>query len=223
MSLDFASISTASTARSTTWSTSTVRGSLERLVVLQPGELDDLLHQPVQPGRLGLHPRGEPQHRLRVVGGLLHRLGEQGEGADRRLQLVGDVGDEVTPDRLYATLPGAVLDQHQHQPVAQRGHPGVRRGRGSTGRAGDVQVDLAGLAVAAYEPDQVAQRLEPDLAVAHQPQGVRRRRRLQRRCRRCRARPRSTGARSVPRRRRAARSRPRSVTVAVACRGARDR
>ena len=110
---------------------------VQRVVALQPGQLDDLLHQPGQPVALGLHPAGEaaapPRGRRRPPAtASASRL----ERADRGLQLVADVGDEVAADRLDPALAGAVLDQRQHQPAAQRGDPGgdVRaarpRGRG---------------------------------------------------------------------------------------------
>ena len=67
---------------------------------------------------------GEPVHGLGVVGGLVDRLGQQPDRADRGLQLVADVGDEVAADRLDPALAGAVLDQRQHQPRAQRRDPG---------------------------------------------------------------------------------------------------
>ncbi len=68
-----------------------------------------------------LHPAGEALHGLGVVGGVVTASAEQPDRADRGLQLVADVGDEVAPDRLDPTLAGAVLDQHQHQPGAERG------------------------------------------------------------------------------------------------------
>ena len=56
---------------------------------------------------------------LRVVGGVLDRLGEQRERADRRLQLVPDVGDEVAADRLDPAGLGDVL-QHQRDRAGRR-------------------------------------------------------------------------------------------------------
>ncbi|BFO22625.1 hypothetical protein SHKM778_90130 [Streptomyces sp. KM77-8] len=50
---------------------------LQRVVVLHPGEVDEFLHEVGQPGRLDLHPSGEPFHRLRVVGGVHHGLGQE--------------------------------------------------------------------------------------------------------------------------------------------------
>ena len=46
---------------------------LERVVALEPGQLDDLLHEPGEPVALGDHPLGEPLHGLRVVGGVARR------------------------------------------------------------------------------------------------------------------------------------------------------
>ena len=84
-------------------STGTGSGSISGPVVLHPGEVDDLLDQAGQPGRLDLHPAGEALHGLRVVGRVGDRLGEQRERADRGLELVADVGDEVAADRLDPT------------------------------------------------------------------------------------------------------------------------
>ena len=151
---------------------------LERVVALQPRQLDDLLHQPAQPRALGLHAAREPDHRLRVVGRLLHRLGEQVQRADRRLELVGDVRHEVTADGLDAALPGAVLDECEHEPAAQRRDtcgdvlwcdaPATR----------DDQLGLADLPVATHLPDEVGQLLHGHLPPAHHAERVGRRRGL---------------------------------------------
>ncbi|KIX78569.1 hypothetical protein SF12_08350, partial [Streptomyces sp. MBRL 601] len=98
-------------------------GVLHRVVVLHPGEVDQLLDEAGEPGRLDLHPPGEPLDRLRVVGRVPDRLGEQGEGADRGLQLVADVGDEVAAYGFDAAGLGEVLDQEQYQAGAERGDP----------------------------------------------------------------------------------------------------
>ena len=103
-----------SMASPTTSSTSIGCGACPRVGDLQPGELDDLLHQRGEPQRLPLHALGEPADGLGVVGGVLDRLGEQVQGADRGLELVRDVGDEVPPDLLDPAGLGPVVDQHQH-------------------------------------------------------------------------------------------------------------
>ena len=102
---------------------------------LQPGQVDDLLHEPGQPGRLHLHPLGEPGHRLRVVVGVEDRLGQQGQPADGGLQLVRHVGDEVAPDLLEPAGLAAVVDEEQHVLGAQRRDPGADDEPRSTGRA----------------------------------------------------------------------------------------
>ena len=84
----------------------------ERARHLQPGQLDDLVHQRRQPRGLRLHPAREPAHRLRVVGGVLDRLGEQRQRAHRGLELVRHVDDEVAPDRLEPPRLRQVLRQH---------------------------------------------------------------------------------------------------------------
>ena len=124
MPLSAASTPTRSIARDTTTSTATGVHIVGRVVALQPGQLDDLLDQALEPLALGAHPLGEPLDRLRVVGGLAHRLGEQGQRTDRSLELVADVGDEVAADGVGLALAGAVLDQDEDEPASQWGDPG---------------------------------------------------------------------------------------------------
>ena len=88
------------------------------------------------------HPAGEPADRFGIVGGVLDGLSEQGQGADRRLQLVADVGDEVAPDLLDPPVLGLVLGEHQDQAIAadvsaqrgdpdgEAGHPAAETARG---------------------------------------------------------------------------------------------
>ena len=109
--------------------------SLERLVALQARELDDLLDHPGQSVALGEHPPGEPLDRLRVPGGVGHRLREELDRPDGGLQLVGDVRDEVSAYRLDPALAGAVLDQRQDEARAQR-RDARRDHPGRTARAG---------------------------------------------------------------------------------------
>ena len=97
---------------------------VERVVALQPGELDDLLHQAGEALALGVHPAGEPLHGLGVVGGVDDGVGEQLDRADRGLELVADVGHEVATDRLHPAFAGAVLDQGEDELAAQRRDPG---------------------------------------------------------------------------------------------------
>ena len=138
-------------------------GVLQRVVALQPGQFDDLLDQPAQPGRLDPHPAGEPLHGLRVVGGLGDRVGEQDQRADRGLQLVADVDGEVAADGVQPAFPGPVLHQHEHQLAAQRRHPGTHVLRGAEPAADDLQVLLADLPVPADRADHGQQ------VVDHQP------------------------------------------------------
>ncbi len=92
---------------------------------LEPGQVDDLLDQLGEPGRLDLHPPREAGDRLRVVVGVEHGLGEQREPTDGRLQLVRDVGDEVAPDLLDAPRLRPVLDEQQDVRGPEGGHAGV--------------------------------------------------------------------------------------------------
>ena len=172
--LESASIALVSTATPMTSSMLDRGRGLQRVVGLQPGQLDDLLHEPGEPVALGEHPAREPLDRLRVVARVGDRLGQQLDRADRRLELVADVGDEVAAYGLDPALAGAVLDQGQHQPRAERRDPGgdVPGGRG---RAVHQQLGLADLAVAAYLVDQPVELVGDQLGAAHQPEGVRRR------------------------------------------------
>ena len=132
-------------------------GRLERVVALEPGQLDDLLDQLGEPVALGQHPPGEALHGLGVVGGVGDRLGEQADRADRGLQLVADVGHEVAADRLDAALARAVLDERQHQAGAQRRHARGQRAGDPAARARAARVALADLAVPADLRDEVDQ------------------------------------------------------------------
>ena len=145
---------------------------VEGVVALEPRQLDDLLHQPGEPGALGLHPPREPGDRLGVVGGVLDGLGQQVEGADGRLELVGHVGDEVATDRLDAALAGAVLHEGEHQPARQRRDAGVHVHRRPALPAVHDQLRLADLPVAAYLPDEVGQRGDGEGVAADQPHDV---------------------------------------------------
>ena len=76
---------------------------------LDPGQVEQVLDDAAEPLGLGPHPLGQPGHHLRVVLAL-EGLGQQAEGADRGLQLVADVGDEVAPHGLEPAPLGDVLD-----------------------------------------------------------------------------------------------------------------
>ena len=148
-------------------------------MALQPGQLDDLLHELGEPVALGEHPPGEALHGLGVVGRVGDGLGEQADRADRGLELVADVGHEVAAYGLHAALAGAVLDERQHQPGSERRHPrGQRAGEPAVER-GQVDVALADLPVASHLRDEVEQLGQQDGVAAHQPEGVRRRRGLE--------------------------------------------
>ncbi len=84
------------------------------------------------------------------------------------------VGDEVAPDRLYATGLGEVLDQEQHQPGAQRGDPGGDgEGVPAAGAApGEVQLDLPYLAVPPGVAGHVEHRLDGEATTSDQAQRI---------------------------------------------------
>ena len=77
-------------------------------------------------------------HRLRVLGGALDRLGQQRQRADRGLQLVRDVGDEVAPYVVDPGHLGPVVGQDERQVGAEPRHlhaPGPPAGRRGAGAA----------------------------------------------------------------------------------------
>ena len=90
--------------------TSTRLAAGQRLGALQPGQIDQFADQPAEAGALALHARGEASDGLRIVGRVLHGLGQQGERTDRRLQLVRHVGDEVPADLLEPARFGDVVE-----------------------------------------------------------------------------------------------------------------
>ena len=87
---------------------------------LDARELDDLLHQMGEAPGLRLHPLGEAAHRIGVLGRVLHGLGQQGDRADGGLQLMGHVGDEVTPGLLDPDRAGEVVGHQQRAVLAER-------------------------------------------------------------------------------------------------------
>ena len=91
----------------------------QRLPALQPGEVDELAYQAAQPVGLVGDPAGEALDGVRVVGGLLDRLGKEGQGTDGGLQLVPDIRDEVPADRLRTAGLGDVL-QHERDRTGRR-------------------------------------------------------------------------------------------------------
>jgi hypothetical protein len=154
------------------------RGLGDRLVTLQAREIDDLLDQVRQPVALLEHPAGEPLDRLRVVGGVVHGLAEQLDGADRGLQLVAHVGDEVTPDGVDAALARAVLDQCQHQPGAKGRYARSHMARGRARRT-QLELGFADLAVPADLGDQLGELRVGERVAVDQTEGVRRGRGLE--------------------------------------------
>ena len=150
MFLAAAAVRVRSTTSLTIRSTATGTWRRQRVGALQPGQLEQLLDQSGQPLRLVVDALGEAAGRLRVVGRLEQRLGQQRQRADRGLELVADVGHEVAAHpghpvrlgdvgRLDRHVPGRVVrtGQRDHPyPHAQRlpasGRPPPPRGRSSS-------------------------------------------------------------------------------------------
>ena len=97
------------------------------LLGLDPRQVEQVLDDAAEPLGLGPHPAREPGDHRRVVLAL-ERLGHQAQRADRGLQLVADVGDEVPADGLQPAPLGDVLDD-RHRPqdgavLGRAGRPG---------------------------------------------------------------------------------------------------
>ena len=101
-----------------------LRGRRRRMV-LDAGEVDDLLDQLGQALRLPLHAPTEALDRGRVVGEVRDRLGEEGHRPDRGLEFVGDIGHEVTTDGVDAHRFGLVVAEDEDEGGAQGSDTGV--------------------------------------------------------------------------------------------------
>ena len=124
----------------------------------------------VEPLALVLHPAGEPATASGSSAASSTASASRVERADRRLELVADVGDEVAADGVDPARLGAVLDQHQHEPAAQRRHPGGDLQRRDRGPRGSTELGLADLAVPAHLADQLEQLGDGRPVAADQPE-----------------------------------------------------
>ncbi len=142
---------------------------------LEAGEVDDLLDEAGQPRGLDEDPLGEPLDGDGVLLRVEDGLGEQRDAADRGLQLMADVGDEVAADLLDAPRLGVVLGEDEHVRDGQRrdAHPHDGAGVG-VGPAGEVELGLADHPVAADLAGEVAQLAVDELAVPDEPVADRR-------------------------------------------------
>ncbi len=147
------------------------RGVLQHGRALEPGEFDDLADQARQTGGLALHAPREAVDGLRVVLGVHDRLGEQGDAADGGLQLVADVGHEVTAGLLDPAPLGLVVDEQQEVAHAERRHAGGDVGGGRHARPVDVEVLLTDHAVSGDLLDHRLDRRVDEPSVAHQTVG----------------------------------------------------
>ncbi len=162
----------------------------QRVGALQPREVDELLHQPGQPAGLVLQPAGEAAHRGRVLARVEQRLGEQRHRADRRLELVADVGDEVAAHRLDAAGLGDVLDEQGDVAlgVADRRDPHAHGlGQPHQPAAGRLDLDLLRLPAAPHVARPAGAARRPAAGCRARPRARRPSGWPARRCRRRRA------------------------------------
>ena len=131
-------------------------GAGERVVALQPGQVDDVLHEMAEPRGLHLHALGEVAHLVGVVAGGEHGLGQQRQRAHRGLELVAHVRHEVAPDDVDAALLGEVVDEDEDRPGAEGGDADAQLEElPAQGWAPDPHLLLAGVAVVGDPLDQV--------------------------------------------------------------------
>ena len=118
---------------------------------------------------LHLHPVSKAGHRLGIVLGLEDGLGQQRQPADRCLELVADVDDEVATGLLDPSSLGAVVHEQQHVLAAQRGHPSADRDPATPqGAARQIELDLPDDPVAADLSGQMTQLVVDQVVIADQ-------------------------------------------------------
>ena len=120
--------SASGTRGATTSATSSARSTAPRSerdgARVEAGELELLLHQPLEPGGLLGHRREELAAVALADPVALQQLQEALERGDRRLELVGDVGHQVAPGALQPALVGDVAQRHDHPGVGVARQPG---------------------------------------------------------------------------------------------------
>ena len=150
----------------------------QRVVGLNSRQLDDLNNEIGQPRRLDTHPAREPSNGGRVVGCILDRLGQQRNRADRCLELVADVGNEVATGLLDPLSRRLVVGQDEHQALVKGRDPSGQICGGDANAAVDLEVNDAAIAFAPNAADQLEQP-EPQPSASYQAKGPRGRRRLE--------------------------------------------
>ena len=148
------------------------------VALLEAGELDDLLDQDAQAAGLLAHAPGVVAHEVGVVGAGLDGLGQQLDRADRGLELVGDVGDEVAAHGLHPAGGGAVLDEDEDAPLTDAGRAHLQVELARTGHPPPGHGD-GGVLRLPRGPHPVHHRRHgrfDDGVVAHDVEGVGRRR-----------------------------------------------
>ena len=145
-----------------------------RALGLEAREVQQVVDDARHAERLEVDPLGEPRgHRGITLDE--EGLGKQAEGADRRLQLVAHVGDEVAADLLEAPALRDVLDHGEHTELAA---PVVDERGADVERASRRAVEVDGPLGAATAPclcEQLGDRLGGDrvaVAAGHELLGV---------------------------------------------------
>ncbi len=142
------------------------RRTTRRFLGLDEAEIEEVVDDARQPLRLLDDPFGQRTRDRGVVLGD-ERLRQHLERADRGLELVADVGDEVAPHALDAVHVGDVGDERGH---TQRAVSGAERHRREVHdrarRAEELQLALAGLAVERARHERVERAGDDRVGVA---------------------------------------------------------
>ena len=145
-------------------------GPGHRILALQPRERDELVDEQREPLRLGLDLAREAGDRVGILGGVLDRLGQQRDGADRRLELVRRVRHEVAAGRLDAERGRTIVRDDQGALGAQRDDADGQLQGGTPPPPLLVEVDGDELPLRAHLTHQVVQRRDPDPGTADDPE-----------------------------------------------------
>ena len=151
-----------------------VVGLDQRVPLLEAGELDDLLHEHAQARGLLAYAADVVADEAGVVDGALDGLRQEGDGPDRGLELMGDVGDEVAAHVLQTLGGGAVVDEDEDATASDGGHAHVQVEVPGPVDApsGDGQLGVLGVSSRAHPRHHLGHARLADLVVPHNVEGV---------------------------------------------------